>query len=359
MRSFRTNSSITPMRLPCSRSSISATARRSRAKSMTGAWASCPISRRASAWRRPRREVFEAKPDVEGLILHKHGIFTFGESAREAYERMIEMVSLAESRLRQGRPVVFPARALAAASASAAEIAPIIRGAVAIKSDGAEPIRFIANFRTAPEILSYVNGAELASYSQRGVVTPDHIIRTKNRPLVVPQPEAGRLEAFADAVREAVAKFAAEYDTLFPPRERGRGRGQDQARLGAARRARAGRRPVRSRPHGEGREHGRRPRREHDPRRHRCRSDRPLRAAARERPLRARILEPRTGEAQRRRGEAAHRSSRARDRRRRDRRRDGEGARRRGRRCRDCRYRRREGAGTRPPPSRASGCNAT
>ena len=48
--------------------------------------------------------VFEEKPDVEGLILHKHGIFTFGESAREAYERMIEMVSLAESRLRQGRP---------------------------------------------------------------------------------------------------------------------------------------------------------------------------------------------------------------------------------------------------------------
>ena len=55
-------------------------------------------------------EVFERKPDVEGLILHKHGIFTFGETAREAYERMIEMVSLAESRLRQGRPIVFPVR---------------------------------------------------------------------------------------------------------------------------------------------------------------------------------------------------------------------------------------------------------
>src|SRR6476619_6154097 len=30
-------------------------------------------------------DVYDAKPDVEGLILHKHGIFTFGESAREAY----------------------------------------------------------------------------------------------------------------------------------------------------------------------------------------------------------------------------------------------------------------------------------
>jgi rhamnose utilization protein RhaD (predicted bifunctional aldolase and dehydrogenase) len=71
-------------------------------------------------------QVFEEKPDVEGLILHKHGIFTFGETAREAYERMIEMVSLAESRLRQGRPVVFPAARIAGSLETAAEIAPIL-----------------------------------------------------------------------------------------------------------------------------------------------------------------------------------------------------------------------------------------
>jgi len=160
-------------------------------------------------------QAFEEKPDVAGLILHKHGIFTFGEDAREAYERMIEMVSLAESRLRQGRPIVFPPRSLTAALAGAADIAPIIRGAVALKREGAEPTRFIAAFRSAPEILAYVNGAELASYSQRGVVTPDHIIRTKNKPLLLPPPEAGQLDAFSNAAREAVAKFAADYDAYF------------------------------------------------------------------------------------------------------------------------------------------------
>jgi rhamnose utilization protein RhaD (predicted bifunctional aldolase and dehydrogenase)/NAD(P)-dependent dehydrogenase (short-subunit alcohol dehydrogenase family) len=160
-------------------------------------------------------EAFEEKPDVEGLILHKHGIFTFAETAREAYERMIEMVSLAESRLRQGRPIVFPARQISHRVASAAEIAPLIRGACAIRREGAEPIRFITDFRTTPEILDYVNGAELFSYSQRGVVTPDHIIRTKNKPLVVPAPEAGKLDAFAPALRAAVAKFVADYDWYF------------------------------------------------------------------------------------------------------------------------------------------------
>jgi rhamnose utilization protein RhaD (predicted bifunctional aldolase and dehydrogenase)/NAD(P)-dependent dehydrogenase (short-subunit alcohol dehydrogenase family) len=160
-------------------------------------------------------DVFEEKPDVEGLILHKHGIFTFGDTAREAYERMIEMVSLAQSRLRQGRPIVFPAGKMEGAVETAAEIAPILRGACAIRRDGAEPIRFIAELRTAPEILTYVNGAELQSYSQRGVVTPDHIIRTKNKPLVVPAPEAGKLDALARAVKEAVDAFATDYDAYF------------------------------------------------------------------------------------------------------------------------------------------------
>jgi len=160
-------------------------------------------------------DVFEQNPRAEGLILHKHGIFTFGETAREAYERMIEMVSLAESRLRQGRPIVFPARQIRSAVARAAEIAPIVRGACALQRGTAEPIRFIADFRSGPEILTYVNGAELVSYSQRGVVTPDHIIRTKNRPLVVPPPEQGKLDDFTAAMREAVAKFVAEYDAYF------------------------------------------------------------------------------------------------------------------------------------------------
>src|SRR5215471_4883565 len=50
-------------------------------------------------------DVYEANTAAIGLILHKHGIFTFGDTAEEAYERMIEMVSLAEARLRQGRRV--------------------------------------------------------------------------------------------------------------------------------------------------------------------------------------------------------------------------------------------------------------
>jgi rhamnose utilization protein RhaD (predicted bifunctional aldolase and dehydrogenase)/NAD(P)-dependent dehydrogenase (short-subunit alcohol dehydrogenase family) len=162
-------------------------------------------------------QVYGAKPDVEGLILHKHGIFTFGADAREAYERMIAHVSRAEARLRTGRRNVFAAASLPKAVAAAAEVAPILRGAVAVRPApaGGEPKRFVLDFRTNADIRNYVDGANLADYAQRGVVTPDHVIRTKRLPLLVPVPEAGKLDAFSEAVRRAVADYTTRYDTMF------------------------------------------------------------------------------------------------------------------------------------------------
>ena len=162
-------------------------------------------------------EIFEADPTVEGLVLLKHGIFTFGDSAREAYERMIAAVSLAEERLAHRRRTVFAAARLPAAIAGAAEVAPILRGICAIPSptNAGAYKRFILDFRTSPAVLDYVNGAELSRYGQAGVATPDHTIRTKNYPLIVPPPEPGRLDPFKTAVREAVDRFAADYHAYF------------------------------------------------------------------------------------------------------------------------------------------------
>src|SRR5712691_2087243 len=77
-------------------------------------------------------ELFEEDPAVEGLVLLKHGVFSFGDTARDAYERMIAIVSLAEQRLARGRRRVFAAAKLPSALAGASEIAPILRGACAL-----------------------------------------------------------------------------------------------------------------------------------------------------------------------------------------------------------------------------------
>jgi rhamnose utilization protein RhaD (predicted bifunctional aldolase and dehydrogenase)/NAD(P)-dependent dehydrogenase (short-subunit alcohol dehydrogenase family) len=161
---------------------------------------------------------FEAGPEVEGLVLLKHGVFTFGATARESYERMIAAVALAEERIgRRRNRVVFPPVRLPDTIAAAAEVAPILRGACAIPSPGraGDYKRFIMEFRTSPAILDYVNGVELSRYGQAGVVTPDHTLRTKNYPLIAPPPQTGRLDEFKTAVRAAVDRFVADYHAYF------------------------------------------------------------------------------------------------------------------------------------------------
>ncbi len=161
--------------------------------------------------------IHDVDPSVEGLILLKHGIFTFGHTAREAYERMIEMVSLAEARLRRGRKAVFATAQLPQRAASVAEVAPIVRGACSRKDEKIEGAyrRPILEFRTGPGILNYVNGADAARYARAGVVTPDHTIRTKNWPLIVAPPEAGKGGEFKLAIEAAVKSFVENYQAYF------------------------------------------------------------------------------------------------------------------------------------------------
>jgi len=152
-----------------------------------------------------------------GLILHKHGIFTFADTAREAYERMIEMVSLAEARLQRGRRAVFATAQLPQAAMPLAEVAPIVRGACSLldeKTEGAFR-RLILEFRTSDVILNFVNGAEVGRYATSGVVTPDHTIRTKNWPLVLAAPEVGKAADFAQSAEAAVAAFIEHYRGYF------------------------------------------------------------------------------------------------------------------------------------------------
>jgi rhamnose utilization protein RhaD (predicted bifunctional aldolase and dehydrogenase)/NAD(P)-dependent dehydrogenase (short-subunit alcohol dehydrogenase family) len=162
-------------------------------------------------------DVFEKNPAVEGLILDKHGIFTVGSDAREAYERMIEFVTLAEDRLRKKGNAKLVSVRLPDRIASLPDVAPIVRGACALRDafgEGAHK-RQIVDFRTSDTILNYVNGKEVARYARAGLITPDHVIRTGPWPLIVPAPEAGRLDDFKNAVQRAARTFTDDYSAYF------------------------------------------------------------------------------------------------------------------------------------------------
>jgi rhamnose utilization protein RhaD (predicted bifunctional aldolase and dehydrogenase)/NAD(P)-dependent dehydrogenase (short-subunit alcohol dehydrogenase family) len=174
-------------------------------------------------------KAFAANPNVEGLVLHKHGLFTFGADARESYERHIAAVTLAEERLRKGRRAVFASAQLPQQLASANAAAPILRGACSLKDKAIEGAwhRPILDFRSNAAILNFVNGADLSRYAQAGVVTPDHTIRIKPWPLIVPPPQAGSIDDFKSAAQKSVEDFIARYRDYFA---------RNNARFGGAKR---------------------------------------------------------------------------------------------------------------------------
>ena len=159
--------------------------------------------------------IWERNPDVEGLILLKHGIFTFGDTARIAYERMIDLVTVAEKRLAQTKvaksfsPVRTPK-----ALASVEDIAPILRGLVADPTAD-DWRRMVMDFRDSKQALSYVNGKDVSTYATVGPVTPDHVIRTKPKPLILPAPRENDLLGFAEAAAKAVDAYETNYRRYF------------------------------------------------------------------------------------------------------------------------------------------------
>jgi rhamnose utilization protein RhaD (predicted bifunctional aldolase and dehydrogenase)/NAD(P)-dependent dehydrogenase (short-subunit alcohol dehydrogenase family) len=159
-------------------------------------------------------DAFEAEPSVKGLILDKHGIFTFADTARESYELMIEMVSRAEARIHSAGPKMFPARKTAAV-ASLGNVAPVLRGALAEPLGGGAWRRVVLAHRADDAVMKYVDGADIAFYAARGVVTPDHIIRTKNRPLIAPVPALDDVGGFVRDLRHAVNEYALSYRRYF------------------------------------------------------------------------------------------------------------------------------------------------
>ncbi len=162
-------------------------------------------------------EVFERDKPRDGLILSKHGIVTYGSDAREAYERTIEMVSLAEAFIARHRKTVAASAPVQRETAALATVAPIVRGACSQKHDTVEGAwrRLIAEFRSSAAVLNFLERGDLARLAESGVITPDHTIRIKNWPLVLPAPRAGAINDFTRVAREAVQTFAARYHKYF------------------------------------------------------------------------------------------------------------------------------------------------
>lgn len=137
----------------------------------------------------------QAGPQTVGMVLLNHGIFSFGETAKIAYERMIELVTRAEEYLAAQGAWQITVPPIAPPEHSLRQDLAALRCEVS-KAAGAP---MIMATHSDPACLNFVRRADVAVIAQQGPATPDHIIRTKRLPLL------GR----------DVAAFVAAYERYF------------------------------------------------------------------------------------------------------------------------------------------------
>lgn len=152
-------------------------------------------------------EVYEENPEVEGLLLLKHGLFTFGATAEESYKRHVEMVTLAEEYLGRHTRLML-SLSQQSPSVSYTTLAPVLRGLLEERTGHS----WLLDWRPTETTRAFSNSPRVLDWSQRGPITPDHVIRTKPAPLVLAglSPEEIRSQLSA-----ALDHYEAEYKAYF------------------------------------------------------------------------------------------------------------------------------------------------
>lgn len=149
--------------------------------------------------------VLDADPVVEGLWLESHGLVTFGATARESYERMIEFVTLAEEHL-AGHGAALPGPEVVDLSPPDALEFALVEALVQQGGLGRNPG---VAFRSSPSIRRWLGRADLAALSRRGPVVPDHVARLRPFGMILP---AGANKA---AISMALLDYAQDYRAWF------------------------------------------------------------------------------------------------------------------------------------------------
>ena len=177
----------------------------------------------------------EGQPEARGIVLERHGLVTFGETAREAYESTADLVRQAEGYIARRRRSVAstPATSLedgtlpvgrgladrrgrrgtsprpTDARSVHAMILAALRGALCPQRNG------VVVLDSDRRVLELLASPEVVARTQLGPATPDHLIRTKLRPLVLQLGDSSDVERISHDARAGVEAYVREYEAYF------------------------------------------------------------------------------------------------------------------------------------------------
>ncbi|MDD9716314.1 bifunctional rhamnulose-1-phosphate aldolase/short-chain dehydrogenase [Dinoroseobacter sp. PD6] len=175
-------------------------------------------------WKRPGFELglwlekfCRENPEADGVVLESHGLFTWADTAKECYDQTIDVINVATRWLAErsaGVPAfggaIHESLPAAARREVAARLMPAIRGFV---SDNQH---MVGHFNDSDAVLEFVNARDMEALAALGTSCPDHFLRTKIRPLVVPfDPAQNNILAVLSELPDQVAAYREAYAAYY------------------------------------------------------------------------------------------------------------------------------------------------
>ena len=162
-------------------------------------------------------EGVQNNPDADLVLMEKHGLVVWGETAKESYDKTISVINEAENYIngRLQEEAVFGGKKYDALAEEdrlkiLAKLMPVIRGAVSDEK------KMLLTHDTAADILEFVNSRDGAELSQVGAACPDHLVHTKMKPLYVDwDPSSKDINQLIENVKRGIADFKKDYEAYF------------------------------------------------------------------------------------------------------------------------------------------------
>ncbi|WP_299611705.1 bifunctional rhamnulose-1-phosphate aldolase/short-chain dehydrogenase [uncultured Tateyamaria sp.] len=156
-------------------------------------------------------------PDADGVVLESHGLFTWADTAKDCYDQTIDVINVATKWLAKHSDGQAPFggpmhNSLAAEDrrAVAARLMPAIRGFVSGNQ------HMVGHFNDTDAVLEFVNARDMEPLAALGTSCPDHFLRTKIRPLVVPfDPEQKNLDDVLTGLPDQIDAYRREYVAYY------------------------------------------------------------------------------------------------------------------------------------------------
>jgi len=178
-------------------------------------------------WQRPGFDLglqlekcLQEQPGIRGIVLESHGLFTWADDAHECYLNSLEVIEQASLYIEEkskSKNYHFGGKRVDALDSAerkmrAAQLMPLLRGLCSTEN------QMIGHFDDSDVVLEFVNSFDLDRLAPLGTSCPDHFLRTKIQPLVLPLEQDENLEnttALLEKLRPSFERYKKEYVNYY------------------------------------------------------------------------------------------------------------------------------------------------